>query len=181
MSLNNKNFILLFIISLFLINGCSKKTEKENINDLLKKYDSKEFLLKKVREVLGSDVNFAVKENFKNKNTLEIAAVKEINNENTSGIQFILLELKDSELLIIYRSKILRGSLTKSLTDKIKFPFFNYELLYYNSNDYYLGSRGGEQFSYIINFKENKTYYSHVVSIPNKIEQIGRASCRERV
>jgi len=172
LSLNNKYLILLFFIPLFLINGCNKRSEKESKDDLLKKYNSKKFLLKKVHSVLGKDVKFAVKGNFKNDNNLEIAAVNETNNTDSAGIQFFLLELKNTKLVIISKTKILKGSLTKSLTNKIKFPFFNYELLYYNSNDYYLGSKGGEQFSYIINFKEDKTYYSHIISVTNKIEQI---------
>jgi len=155
-----------------MLNACSKKAKKEDINVLLKKYNSQGFLIEKVREVLGKNVSFAVKGNFDNKNNLEIAAAKEISETDTSGIQFFLLELKETELSVISSTKVLRGSLTKSLTNKIKFPFFNYELLYYNSNNYYMGSRGGEQFSYIINFKENETYYSHVVSAPKKLAQI---------
>ncbi len=154
------------------INGCDNKNGKNDINILLKKYDSKEFVIEKVQEILGKSAKFAFKGNFGNKTNIEIAAVKEINKIDTTGIQFFLFELKEKKLTVILSTKVLRGSLTKSLTNKIKFPFFNYELIYYNSNDYYLGSRGGEQFSYIINFKENKTYYSHIVSVSNKLEQI---------
>jgi len=172
LSLNNKYINLIILSSLLIVGGCSNKQNKENSTTLIKKYDSREFLLKQVQNVLGKDINFAVKGNFVNKNNLEIAAAKEINNTDTTGIQFFLLELKRSELSVIRKTKILNGSLTKALTNKIKFPFYNYDLLYYNSNDYYLGSRGGEQFSYIINFKENETYYSHIVSVSKKIEQI---------
>ncbi|MCH7972624.1 MAG: hypothetical protein IH949_01820 [Bacteroidetes bacterium] len=172
MSLINKYLFLLFFISFFILNGCNKKAEKVDTSILLKKYNSQVFLLKKVQEVLGKDVYFAVKGNFDNKNNLEIAAVKEINKIDTAGIQFFLLGLKETDLSVISSTKILRGSLTKSFTNKIKFPFFNYELLYYNSNDYYLGSGGGEQFSYIINFKENETYYSHLVSVSKKLGRI---------
>ena len=172
MLLINKYLFLLFFISFFILNGCSRKPGKEDIKILLKKYESQEFLLKKVRDVLGENVHFAVKGNFINNSDFEIAAAKEINKIDTSGIQFFLLGLKETELSVISSTKVLRGSLTKSLTNKIKFPFFNYELLYYNSNDYYMGSMGGEQFSYIINFKENETYYSHLVSISKKLDQL---------
>ena len=172
MSLINKYLFLLFFIFFFILNGCNKKTEKVDTNILLKKYNSQVFLLKKVQEVLGKDVYFAVKGNFDNKNNLEIAAVKEINKIDTAGIQFFLLGLKETDLSVISSTKILRGSLTKSFTNKIEFPFFNYELLYYNSNDYYIGSGGGEQFSYIINLKENETDYSHVVSVSKKLGRI---------
>ena len=127
---------------MLFINGCDNKNGKDDINILLKKYDSKEFVIEKVQEILGKSAKFAVKGNFGNKTNIEIAAVKEINKIDTTGIQFFLLELKERKLTVILSTKVLRGSLTKSLTNKIKFPFFNYELIYYNSNDYYLGSRG---------------------------------------
>lgn len=45
---------------------------------------------------------------------------------------------------------------------------FDYELIYYNSQDYFLGSGGGEVYSYLINFNEGKTYFAHLVDEPGK-------------
>lgn len=172
MLLNKYKLLVLIVITLIAFNGCSKKSDDVNTENEIKKYESKEYLLKKVREVLGNDVGFTVKGNFNNKGGLEIVAAKDINNSTTSGLQYYLLELKNTGLTITDTTKILEGSLTHSLTNKIKFPFYDYELIYYNSKDYYLGSRGGEQFSYIINFNDNEIYYAHIISIPNKKETI---------
>ena len=61
-------------------------------------------------------------------------------------------------------SRLLPGSFKGSLCDKIKFPSFDHELVYYNSKDFYLGSSGGEVFTYIINFQDQKAYKAHLIS-----------------
>jgi hypothetical protein len=45
---------------------------------------------------------------------------------------------------------------------KEKLPSENYDMVYYNSLDYYLGSGGGEVFSYLVDFKNRQTYYAHL-------------------
>ena len=88
---------------------------------------------------------------------------------NPSGVsRFYLLKLKGDDLVKISQTDLLQGSFKGSLCNKIKFPSFDHELIYYNSRDYFLGSGGGEIFSYIINFQENKTYYAHLVADENK-------------
>jgi hypothetical protein len=47
--------------------------------------------------------------------------------------------------------------------DKIKFSSFDYDLVYYNSQSYFLGSGGGEVFSYIIDFENKQVYYAHLI------------------
>ena len=68
-----------------------------------------------------------------------------------------------------FQTNLLKGSFKESLTKKIKFPAYDYELIYYNSQDYFLGSGGGEIFSYIINFKNQKTFYAHLFLEKEKI------------
>ena len=41
--------------------------------------------------------------------------------------------------------------------------------MYYNSQDYFLGSSEGEVFSYIIDFKNQKTFYAHLFIEKEKI------------
>ena len=169
---NNKILLKILFISLIIISGCSKEKEKINAADELKKLESKEYLLQKVKNVLGNDVDFTVKGNFNNNGVFEVVAAKDVNNSELSGIKFYLLQLNGSNLTLTDSTKILEGSLKYSLTNKIKFPFFNFELIYYNSKDYYLGSGGGEQFSYIINFNDNEIYYAHLISVPKKVDTI---------
>ncbi|PIW70448.1 MAG: hypothetical protein COW08_01750 [Ignavibacteriales bacterium CG12_big_fil_rev_8_21_14_0_65_30_8] len=169
---NNKILLKILFISLIIISACSKEKEKINAADELKKLESKEYLLQKVKNVLGNDVGFTVKGNFNNNGVFEVVAAKDVNNSELSGIKFYLLQLNGSNLTLTDSTKILEGSLKYSLTNKIKFPFFNFELIYYNSKDYYLGSGGGEQFSYIINFNDNEIYYAHLISVPKKVDTI---------
>ena len=82
--------------------------------------------------------------------------------------KFILLELADNQLKKTFESELLDGSFKGCLVKKIKFPKMNYDLIYYNSQDYFWGSGGGEVFSYLINFAENKTYYTHLFSESRK-------------
>ena len=35
-----------------------------------------------------------------------------------------------------------------------------------------MGSGGGEQFSYIINFNDSEIYYAHLISVPKKVDTI---------
>ena len=49
------------------------------------------------------------------------------------------------------------------MVDKIKFSSIDYDLVYYNSQGYFLGSGGGEVFSYIIDFENKQVYYAHLV------------------
>jgi len=170
--LNRNKLLILIFTTLFFFSGCGKKSEQVNKESEIKKFESKEYLLQKEREVLGDDVGFTVKGNFNNKGKLEVVAAKDINNSTASGIQYFLMGVTGADLSITDSTKILEGSLSHSLINKIKFPFFDYELIYYNSKDYYIGSRGGEQFSYIINFKDNEIYYSHIISIPKRKETI---------
>jgi len=62
---------------------------------------------------------------------------------------------------------LLDGSFKQGFIDKIKFSSFDTELIYYNSRDYYLGSGGGEIFSYIIDFEAKQVYYAHLVIEPS--------------
>lgn len=169
---SKKIFLQILFIFLLIIGGCNKEKEKINTKEELKKLESKEYLLQKVRDVLGNEVGFTVKGNFNNTGVFEVVAAKDINNSELSGIQFYLLQLNGSDLTITDSTRILEGSLKYSLTNKIKFPFFNFELIYYNSKDYYMGSGGGEQFSYIINFNDNEIYYAHLISVPKKVDTI---------
>ena len=52
--------------------------------------------------------------------------------------------------------------------EKLNLPGVEHDLVYYTSLNYFMGSAGGEVFSYIIDFKDQKTYYAHLVSEPGK-------------
>jgi hypothetical protein len=158
---NKKTLGILILISLTLF-SCSKK--KEVKPKPAKDYNDPEVIQEEAKKYLGNDVAFAYKGSFDGDNKVEIAAGKEISNKNFSGIKFYLIKQSyDDTFAVAFESDLLNGSFRQSLTKKIKFPHYNYELIYYNSQDYYLGSGGGEVYSYIVDFSLREVYFAHLV------------------
>ena len=166
--LSNK-YLLPLILSLSLIFfscGGKKQTNQPAINqpDL----NNPEVVLQQAKNILGDNVKFAYKGSFDSDSTIEISAGTEIDEQKNYGIRFSLLKQENDQYVSTFQTPLLNGSFKGCLVKKIKFPMFNYELVYYNSQDFYLGSGGGEVFSYIINFKEKKIYYAHFISVPGR-------------
>jgi hypothetical protein len=154
-------FFLLIIISVFLTSCGSDEPEKVQVQ---LNYDDPGVVLQEAQRVLGDNVRFAYKGFFLPDSGVQIAAGEEIENNDLWGIRFSLLRLNKGNLEKVYQSDILEGSLRDAMIKKIKFPDFDNELLYYNSKDYFLGSGGGEVFSYIVNFEQQQVYYAHLFS-----------------
>lgn len=147
--------ILFFTIILFI--SCGEKKETAPVRE-----DSAA-LINDVKTVLGDDVQVAYTGLFDNDNDELIAAGMEINTKDTWGIKFFMLKKEDNSLKKVFETGILDGSFKSSATAKLKLPSYNYEMLYYNSLDYFIGSGGGEVFSYIINLSGKEVYYAHLV------------------
>jgi hypothetical protein len=84
------------------------------------------------------------------------------------GIKFHLFEVKDNKPEKKNDTKLLDGSFKDCRVEKLNISGIDNDLIYYNSLNYFMGSAGGEIFSYIIDFKIQKTYYAHLVSEPGK-------------
>ena len=151
-------------LSLFII-GCGDKDE-----DALPKIDfeNKIQLIELSKKVIGNDVVSAFGGFFDESPRKKIAVIVETDENIDWGIKFVLLEEVEGELEKKYESRILAGSHKESFLDKIKFPSFDYELLYYNSQNYFMGTGGGESFSYIIDFGKKEVYYSHLIAEPRR-------------
>lgn len=125
-------------------------------------------MLARAKNLLGDSVKVAFRGKFDRDSVIEVVAGTEVANKSEWGIRFFLLKLDGDDLVKVSQTDLLQGSFKGSMCNKIKFPSFDHELIYYNSRDYFLGSAGGEIFSYIINFQDNKTYYAHLVAEENK-------------
>jgi len=156
---------LIFIL-ISVIPSCRNKEEKEQKPSF--SFNDSSMVTKETKKILGDDLKFILTGNFDKDSLQEIAAGIELTENNNWGIKFILLELADNQLKKTFESELLDGSFKGCLVKKIKFPKMNYDLIYYNSQDYFWGSGGGEVFSYLINFAENKTYYTHLFSESRK-------------
>jgi hypothetical protein len=162
--LSNKYFILLVIISAFLISSCGSEGDADGVKER-PDYDDPEITIREAQAVIGDNLRFAYKGFFLPDTTVQIAAGEEVENNDIWGIKFHLLKLNSrNKLEKVYESEILEGSFRDAMIQKIKFPDFENELIYYNSQDYFLGSGGGEVFSYIVNFEDQEIYYAHLFS-----------------
>jgi len=156
---------LLFILVLFfsliiLIPSCGEKEKHEqeptfSLGDTV-------MVKTETKKILGENLKFYLIGNFDDDSLQEVAAGIELTENSTWGIKFILLKVEGNHLIKKYESEILDGSFKESLVKKIKFPKYNYELIYYNSQDYFLGSGGGEVFAYIIDFGNKNKFYAHL-------------------
>lgn len=162
MSLNKFfKFALIFLFSLILI-SCGEKNNKKDLG-IVSKYNDPVFVLNQTKALLGNNVMFAKKGSYDLDTVVEVAAGTETSSAHKWGIRFYFLKLIGNNLTEIYDTGLLTGSFKESLINKIKFPEFDYELIYYNSQDYFLGSGGGEIFSDIINLNEHQVYYAHLI------------------
>lgn len=151
--------IIVLIFSLILV-SCGENKEDGPGNKIL--LNTPETVLGEAKKVLGNDVQITIPGNFNTDTTKEFAAGTEINKPDEWGIRFYLLKQKDEGLIEADSTALLEGSFTDALVKKEKLASRDYDMLYYNSLDYYLGSGGGEVFAYLIDFGEGQTYYAHL-------------------
>ena len=59
---------------------------------------------------------------------------------------------------------MLEGSFDDCIVDKMKFSSSPGEMIYYNSGNYFLGTAGGDVYSYVIDFVKKEVYYAHLVA-----------------
>lgn len=156
------NYIQLLFLVLILV-SCSDKTNKVPVIN----YQDKTQLLDVVKKYYNSDISVAFGGVFDQSGRETIVVGREVENSEDWGIKFTQLQLIGNEFKVKYETDLLDGSFKQAFVDKIKFSSFENELIYYNSQDYYLGSGGGEIFSYIVDFDARQVYYAHLVIDPS--------------
>ncbi len=158
----NKNYLWL-LISLFIVAGCGNNEDEQSQKIKLPDFNDPQIAAREASKAVGGNVMFAYKGTYDTDTTTEIAAGLEINNAKDWGIKFNLLKYENDSLQSSFTSGLLDGSFSESLVKKINLPSTPYDLLYYNSLDYFLGSGGGEVYSYIVDFNKRQTYYAHLI------------------
>src|SRR5690606_12417407 len=157
--------IISMIFLTFLISCGEKEPEYTEVKP---DFNNQDFVLEQAKKTLGDNVEFAYSGLFDSDSVLDVSAGTEIVNKDIWGIKFFLLKINNEKLETEYESDLLEGSFNECLIQKIKFPSFPYELIYYNSLDYYLGSGGGEVFSYIVDLNEKEIFYAHLIAEPDQ-------------
>lgn len=158
LSSKKKYYIFLFILSLFFL-SCSDKQEKiPAVN-----YENKQELLDIIKKHYNNDASVAIGGMFDARGKEYIACGVEYENSEEWGIKFSFVEKAGEEFNLIYETELLEGSFKESLADKIKLASVDYDLVYYNSQGYFMGSGGGEIFSYLVDMEKKQVYYAHLV------------------
>lgn len=158
-----------FFIPLFLlvVIGCGSdsKNSSSPSEDFLNDHQK---LLAHLKKAYDPDTEVALYGRFDADSTKKIIAVKETKPSKTDkwGMKIQLLSVdslkKKSEVFLP------EMSITESMCAVQKLSSYPYDLFYYNSGSFYLGSSGGEVFVYLIDFSKQATYYAHLVIEPEK-------------
>lgn len=156
---SNKNYIP-FLIAVFLFISCGENGKKEiqpeiDLNDIV-------FITKQAKNIFGKNVQNVIAGNYTD-TTKQFAVLTETITPDVWGINFNLMVLSSKGFEAVFYSELLPGSFKESEVKNIRMPGTSYDLIYYNSLDYFMGSGGGEIFSYIVDYKLEKTYYAHLV------------------
>lgn len=162
MSLNKYLSIVILFLPLFLI-SCGD-SEDDKIKAPVKDFSDPAVQLNEAKKLLGESVKFTFMGNFDDDQSRELVALSEINTKDAWGIKFTSINLKADRPDKEFETGLLEGSLEDSRIEKINLSSKKYELLSYNSADFFMGSGGGEVFSYIIDFNEEAVYYAHLVA-----------------
>ena len=155
---NFKIKLTALLIFIFII-SCSDKHEKIPVIE----YGNKTQVLDVVKKHFNKDVDIAFGGMFDETGKQFIVTGREINNSDDWGIKFAFIEKSGDEFDLKYETDLLEGSFKECFVDKIKFASIDYDLVYFNSQGYFLGSGGGEVFSYIIDLENKQVYYAHLV------------------
>lgn len=158
MLLNNYyKFIGITIIILSII-SCGKKND-QHVN-----FDDPRSVRNIANNMIDETIRFSASGYFSSDTSRSIIAGTEKSEKSKMGISFSLIEKVDDEFKVVYNTGVLEGSFNKCIVDKMKFSSDGIEMIYYNSQDYYLGTSGGDVYLYVINFAEREVYYGHLIA-----------------
>jgi hypothetical protein len=164
--------VAVVFVSIILLSSCKKSDEKNEDNKTnIVSLDSAA-VHNEIKKLLDDKQKFILKGNYDSDSSKEYASGIEVSEGNNWGIKFILLKVKNNQVQKVFESKLLDGSFSSSVVKKMRFADSRNDVLYYNSQDYFLGSGGGEVFSYIIDFSKNEIYYAHLFSDYQKTPEL---------
>jgi hypothetical protein len=168
--LSLSKYAVYFFTLLIFLAGCQKNS-KDQLPVSVKPFYTYDSLLTEVKILYHADDGIVLLGNFRGDTTQQAAALLNINKKD-ERINFNLIEIKNNKLEKQYETKLLDGSLKECKVEKINLPGIPNDLIYYNSQIYFMGSSSGEVFAYLVDFKSQKTYYAHLVSEPRKPEYL---------
>jgi hypothetical protein len=166
--LKDKTLAVFLIIITGLFAGCGNKKEVKPVTSETLNPNNSQQLLDFIKLNINKNIQRVFYSNFDPDADKEVAAAEEISNKEVWGIKFYFYKLGNKKLVPVFETQLLQGSLFKSANMPLKLNDFKYDFLYYNSQDYFLGTDGGEIFSYLIDVSQRQVYYAHLLVLPDK-------------
>ena len=167
LSLNKKLLAGIFFLFLSILIGCDK--DAKNPSTPIEEYFSdNQKLLAHLKKNFDPQTEVALYSQFDTDSSKEILAIKETKPSKTDkwGLRIQLLSkdsLKKKDEVFLPEM-----SATESICTTQRLDSFSYDLFYYNSGSFYIGSSGGEIYAYLVDFPGKQIYYAHLVISPNK-------------
>lgn len=168
-----KKSALLFIFGVTLFHFISCEKKKDIPVNLVVSADSadkidRQILFNYAKQKIADDIIDVEYGVFESDSTKGLIAGREFMSEKEWGIRFYYIKFVHSNPIKIYETPLLKGSLNESLLKRFKLADYNYELFYYDSQDYFLGSGGGEIFSYLIDLNTKEIFSAHFFTVADK-------------
>lgn len=147
---------------LIFIVGCGekKKSDPEAVQN--ESSNSSSVLTQIQKEILPEARELVSGEFLPGDNTL-LAVLCEVNTATEWGVRINILKADNSKFLHYYTTSTLEGAFDQGIFQSVRFPETEYDMLIYDTEDYFLGTSGGEVFYYVIDPLEKRTFYSHLV------------------
>ncbi|MCX6149321.1 MAG: hypothetical protein NTX22_02215 [Ignavibacteriales bacterium] len=164
--------ILLFLIAGMIFISCDKKDPDKQVSytvspDSAASID-KAILANEAKKNLGDKIQIFDTGLFESDSLKGLVVGKEFIGDKEWGMKFYYYKLINNTPKQIFETPLLNGSFNECLVRKIKMANYNYEMIYYDSQDYFMGSGGGEVFNYLIDLNEKNVYYAHFFTTPDR-------------
>ncbi len=172
LSLIKKSILpLLCCVMVFHFFACDKKNDKP-VNlavsaDSAAKID-RQILFNYAKKVVSDDVKDIEYGVFEKDSSKGLIAGREFMSSKEWGIRFYYFKFVNNNPQKVFETPLLKGSLNESLLKRFKLANYNYELFYYDSQDYFLGSGGGEIFSYLVDISTKEIFYAHFFTVADR-------------
>lgn len=157
--LSNKILSGFLVLLIFFLISCSEKKKNPTLN-----YEDSNQVLLILNENFDKDISKVFIGKFDNQNEISVVAFAEKDDSLNWGIKFYHFYQKDDGIICNFETNVLEGTLRDIIIEKIKIKNMPFEMIYYNTSDYFMGSAGGEIFAYIINFNDKEIYSAHFVN-----------------
>lgn len=164
---------LIVLITAAVFTACNKKENPKPVPPVISQDSAraidKQMLADKVKKILGDSLKIIEPGKYQiDSSSFGVVAGTEISNPKMWGIRFTYFKDQNNNLVKAFETPLLKGSFKEAMVRRIKLANSSYEMIYYDSQDYFLGSGGGEIFSYIVDLDNDKVYSAHFFTVPRR-------------